>query len=108
MQQIYTSVLARRIVIDGVYATPPYEAGWASEAVFFVQTEGPHPDLTLVTQVSPDGITWIDRGIAVTLDAADAIAEVPVANFGNWLRVTVTGATDAATARILIHLASKG
>ena len=30
-----TSVLARRIWIDSEHTTLPYEAGWASEAVFF-------------------------------------------------------------------------
>ena len=45
MQKTYTSVLARRVRIDGEFATLPYEAGWASEAVFFIQTEGEHPEL---------------------------------------------------------------
>jgi hypothetical protein len=101
-------VLARRIVIDGDYATLPYEAGWASEAVVFVQAEGAHPDLTLATEISPDGIHWIRRGPTQTLAAAEAIAELSLTTFGNWLRVTVTGAAPGATARILIHVNAKG
>jgi hypothetical protein len=108
MQTTYTSVLARRVRIDGDFATLPYEAGWASEAVFFVQVEGDHPDLTLATEVSPDGINWIRRGVPALLASADTIAEVPLANFGNWLRLTVSGATAAAGARILIHVNLKG
>jgi hypothetical protein len=108
MQTTYTSVLARRVRIDGDFATLPYEAGWASEAVFFVQVEGDHPDLTLATEVSPDGINWVRRGLPTLLSCADTIAEIALANFGNWLRLTVTGATDAAGARILIHLNLKG
>jgi hypothetical protein len=108
MQTTYTSVLARRVQISGDYATLPYEAGWASEAVFFVQVEGDHPDLTLAAEVSPDGINWIRRGVPTVLSSADPIAELPVANFGNWLRLTVTGTTAAAGARILIHLNLKG
>jgi hypothetical protein len=38
------------------------------------------------------------------LSSAEAIAEVPLANFGHWLRRTVTGATVASGARILIHV----
>jgi len=108
MQQTYTSVLSRRLVIEDDYATPPYEAGWASEAVIFVQTEGAHPDLVLATEISPDGITWIRRGPTATLRSADAIAELSLTTFGNWLRVTVIGAKPTATARILIHVNGKG
>jgi hypothetical protein len=108
MQQTYTSVLARRVRIDGDFATLPYEAGWATEAVFFAQAEGEHPDLTLAAEVSPDGINWIRRGSPVVLGATDSIAELPLAMFGNWLRVTVTGATPAGRARILIHVNLKG
>jgi hypothetical protein len=108
MQQTYTSVLARRVHIDGDFATLPYEAGWAAEAVFFAQAEGEHPDLMIAAQVSPDGINWIPRATPVVLSAADSIAELPLAMFGNWLRITVTGASPAEPARILIHVNLKG
>ena len=104
MQTTYTSVLARRLRIDGDFVTLPYEAGWASEAVFFVQTEGDHPVLEVAVEVSPDGITWIRRGGPVEMGADEAIVEVPVTTFGNWLRVTVRGSTPEAGARILIHV----
>lgn len=108
MQQNNTSVLARRIVIDSDYSSQPYEAGWAREAVIFVQVEGDHPALTLATEISPDGITWIRRGDAVTLAPDATIAEMSLTAFGNWLRVTVNGASPTATARILIHVNGKG
>lgn len=108
MQQNNTSVLARRIVIDGDFASQPYEAGWASEAVVFVQVEGEHPDLRIATEISPDGINWIRRGEVVQLSADATIAELSLSRFGNWLRVTVTGASPEATARILIHVNGKG
>ena len=108
MQKTYTSVLARRVRIDRDHATLPYEAGWASEAVFFVQTEGEHPELEITAEVSPDGITWIRRGTPVVLASTAAIAELPVTTFGNWLRVVVTGASAEAGARILVHLNLKG
>jgi hypothetical protein len=108
MQTTNTSVLARRIRIEGDFATLPYEAGWATEAVFFVQTEGEHPPLELAVEVSPDGITWIRRGSPVELGAGDAIAEIPVTTFGNWLRVTVRGSTPETGSRILIHVNLKG
>lgn len=108
MQQTNTSVLARRVVIDTDYATVPYEAGWAREAVIFVQVEGSHPTLTIATEISPDGIAWLRRGPEVTLAADTPMVELPLTVFGNWLRVTVVGATASATARILIHVNGKG
>ena len=108
MQTTYTSVLARRVRIDGDFATLPYEAGWATEAVFFIQTEGDHPILQIAVEVSPDGITWIRRGSAIELGTEEAIAEVPVTAFGNWLRVTVRGSTPETTSRVLIHVNLKG
>jgi Domain of unknown function (DUF6385) len=108
MQMTYTSVLARRIRIDGDFATLPYEAGWASEAVFFVQTEGEHPNMEIAVEVSPDGINWVRRGRPVDMGVDDAIAEIPVTTFGNWLRVTVRGSTPETGSRILIHVNLKG
>jgi len=108
MRTTNTSVLARRVRIDGDYSTLPYEAGWATEAVFFVQAEGDHPDLTIAAEVSPDGITWIRRGSPVPLSATQVVAELPLTVFGSWLRVVVTGARPEASARVLIHLSLKG
>lgn len=108
MQKTYTSVLARRVHINDDFATLPYEAGWASEGVFFVQAEKEHPALEVSVEVSPDGINWIRRGTPVVLAANASIAELPVAMFGNWLRVTITGASPDAGARILVHLNLKG
>ncbi len=108
MQKTYTSVLARRVRIDGDFATLPYEAGWATEAVFFVQTEGEHPKLEIGVEVSPDGINWIRRGPPVDMGVGETIAEVSATTFGNWLRVTVRGSTPETDSRILIHVNLKG
>jgi hypothetical protein len=102
-----TSVIARRVRISGEHATLPYEGGWATEAVFFIQTEGEHPELTLVAEVSPDGINWRPRA-ETTLPADEALVDLPIDRFGNWLRMRVLGASPEATARVLIHLNLKG
>jgi hypothetical protein len=108
LRRNYTSVVARRVRIDGDYSTPPFEAGWAGEAVVFVQAEGDHPDLHLLAQVSPDGLAWVSRGPGVVLPAGEDIAELPLTVFGNWLRISITGASSSAPARILVHINAKG
>lgn len=108
MQNTNTSVLARRVRITSDYATLPYEAGWATEAVFFTQVEGEHPELTISTDISPDGINWIARGDARTLREDETIAESGLTVFGNWVRLRIDGVSEERPARVLVHLNLKG
>lgn len=108
MQTTYTSVLSRRVRIFGDFATLPYEAGWASEAVFFTQVEGDHPELTISTEISPDGIHWLQRGEIAKLGESEHIAANGLTLFGNWVRVVITGATAQRPARVLVHVNLKG
>jgi len=108
MLNTHTSVLARRVRIDADFATLPYEAGWASEALLFTQVEGAHPELTITTEVSPDGINWIARGEPQTLHEDGSIAESPLTVFGNWIRLVIRGATPERPARVLVHVSLKG
>jgi hypothetical protein len=103
-----TTVVERRTVIRHDHVTHPYEAGWALEAMFFIQVEGAHPDLTLRAQVSPDGLTWLDHGESVTLTADASAAAVVVHSFGTWLRLAIDGADSEDPAQVLVHLAMKG
>lgn len=103
-----TSVLARRVRIGADFATLPHEAGWAAEAIVFTQVEGAHPPLTLTTEISPDGITWIAHGEPADLGEDESIAAMPLTVFGNWIRLSITGATAARPARVLVHLSLKG
>lgn len=108
MQTTNTSVLARRVWIRGPYATLPYEAGWANEAVFFTQAEGEHPELTVATEISPDGISWVPHGEPQTLSTSERMVSNGVTLFGSWLRLVVTGASEEEPARILVHVSLKG
>ena len=104
MRQFYTSVLERRKTFAGPVETPPFEGGWAGEALFFVRVESiaPGAAVNLRVQISPDGMHWIDEGTAFPpLDrAGDAF--VRVSPFDGWLRL----AGEASTAvSLTIHLA---
>lgn len=107
MHNTNTSVIARRVTITDEFATLPYEAGWATEAVVFVQAEGAHPELTVTIEVSPDGIAWVPRTQG-TLASDQPLMDLPIDRFGNWLRVVITGATEEQPARVLVHLNTKG
>ncbi|SDS57366.1 hypothetical protein [Microlunatus soli] len=103
-----TSVLDRRVTITDDHQTFPYEAGWALEATWFVQTEGDHPALSLRPQTSPDGLAWVDIGPAVELGVDTMISRIPATHFGGWLRLVVEGATATSPATVLTHLVLKG
>jgi len=103
-----TAVIERRLEISAPHTTHPYEAGWAGEAVFFVQVEGQHPDLSVHAQISPDGLHWVDRGTPTVIAADEEIAAIELENFGGWLRIAFSGATTDQPASVLVHLALKG
>lgn len=108
MQNVHTAVIARRVPISGPFQTLPFEAGWALESIVFVQVEGSHPDLSIRVEVSPDGLIWLQRGDAVLLAANSPMIEIPLVNFGNWIRVNVDGASEQTGAKLLIHMVMKG
>jgi hypothetical protein len=108
VQTTHTSVIARRVRISADFATLPHEAGWATEAVFFTQVEGVHPPLTVTAQISPDGINWLPRGEAQVLDEGVSMVANPLTVFGNWVRIAISGASEAKPARVLVHLTLKG
>lgn len=102
------TLVERRAVLTAPYGTHPYEAAWASEVLFFVRTEGPHPALSIQPQVSPDGIDWIDRGSPVTLAPDVDLTDVDMVRFGTWVRLLLTGATVEEPATVLVRLELKG
>ena len=107
LNSIATTV-ERRTVITGPFGTHPYEAAWASEALFFVRVEGEHPELLIQPQVSPDGIDWIDRGAPVVMRADQDLVDVELVRFGTWVRLHLSGASADAPAEILVRLELKG
>lgn len=91
MRNFYTAVLDTSFVIDADYHTEPYEAAWASEAIFFVRVEeAPAGGAALEArvQISVDGLTWVDEGSTV-MAAGLGDHFVRVTQFGGWLRLAL-------------------
>lgn len=75
MRQVQTAVLERDTTFDSDFATEPYEVAWAGEARFFIHTlatSGQDTEVRLVTQISPDGLTWCD------LDGKEHVINGPI------------------------------
>lgn len=90
LRESVTYVIAREETWQGQSTTEPVEAGWATEAVFFLRgMETATGDMPQVrAQISPDGMRWVDEGAAVSLPRNKGDLEfIRVHHFGNWLRL---------------------
>ena len=90
LRESVTYVIAREEIWKGHAATEPIEAGWATEAIFFLramdEAAGELPQVR--AQVSPDGMRWVDEGTTAALPGSkDDIGFIRVRHFGNWLRL---------------------
>ena len=92
LRRSYTAIVERNVLWSGDFATEPYEAAWASEAIFFVRAhwmlsagfEG-----SARVQISADGFNWADEGSVFDLPAEkDAVTFCKVCHFGGWLRLS--------------------
>ena len=86
-----TAVIVRGETWAGAYASEPYEAGWAREAVLFLRLLKRDAALGLASarvQISPDGMSWVDEGSELPLPK-DTVQTtfVRLTHFGNWLRI---------------------
>jgi hypothetical protein len=115
MRRSYTAVVARNEPLSGDWATEPYEAGWATEALFFVRllVDGapptappPEVDLQARVQLSPDGLLWLDEG-ATLPPLEGGAAFVRVREFGNWLRLAGRLPAGAPPVSVAVYLALK-
>ena len=94
MRLFNASHLEVKKYFEGNFQTNPYEAGWASECIFFIHVEDRvgDPELNARVQISHDGVHWCDEG-TVSGPIRDGLNFIRVREFGNWLRLDapVTG-----------------
>lgn len=108
MRQSYTAVVAKNVVWKGDFATEPYEAAWASEAIFYVRIldhDGLSPGAEARVQISPDGIRWCDEGTRLPI-SAEEVTFARVRHFGEFLRIAGT-LPAGAEAKVLVTLSLK-
>ena len=108
IRRSYTAVLERGEPLHGEFATEPYEAGWATEALVFLRIlEAPSgASVSARVQLSPDGMHWADEGTALP-QCSEGVVFARVREFGNWLRVVGSTVPGAAEVPALIYLALK-
>ena len=91
LRESYTAVVARGEHWRGASTTEPYEASWASEAIFFLRALAVDGDLSAVrarVQISADGMHWADEGTEVAMPAKrEQVTFCRIRHFGGYLRL---------------------
>jgi len=109
IRRSHTAIVERNVRWTGAFASEPYEAAWASEAVFFIRTLEPaklHPKATARVQLSPDGMVWTDEGTTVPLSADPGVSFGRVRHFGGWLRLAGE-LRQGETVTVIVYLVLK-
>ena len=109
MIQSHTAAIELGTTWEGEFATEPYEAPWAREAIFFVRLiDGSTPiGFKARVEISADGIHWTDEGTEIALPRTPGPTTFArLRHFGGWLRLT--GSLPAGVALpVIVHLALK-
>lgn len=92
------------------FETQPYEAGWASEVIFFIMVEelsGSDPCLSAKVQISHDGVHWCDEGTVSENITSEGLHFIRVSHFGNYLRLACQVTGESPSFKLNIQIACK-
>lgn len=110
IRRSYTAVVEQNTLWTEEFATEPYEAAWANQAVVFVRAieaaDVPEGSFAAV-EISPDGLHWCAEG--TTLGLPQRVGEVTfcrVAAFGGFLRLRGRLA-NGSSLRVMAYIALK-
>ncbi|CAM3501291.1 hypothetical protein ISCU110981_05925 [Isoptericola cucumis] len=95
-------------MVEDEFATEPFEVAWAGEARWFLQflSEGAG-EVSVRTQVSADGLVWVDHESPALSGPMRGVMTVPVSDFGHWLRLVVTPSSGDPSSLARVYLALK-
>lgn len=94
---------------NGAFATEPYEAGWADEAlamIYMREMAGPAPELALRAQISVDGARWFDHPAPALRIEKTGGYSLPLTQFGNWIRLAgeISGGPAEGAPAVVVDL----
>jgi hypothetical protein len=109
LRESTTAVIVRGENWEGSFASEPFEAGWATEAVLFLRLlkqNGDPAGAEMFVDISPDGMSWVREGARISIpQEIGEIGFVKVSHFGNWLRVSgKMPASATCQALVTLHL----
>ena len=99
LRESHTAILSLGEDWQYVFETEPYEAAWASEAIFFLRAlrvQGEINGARAAVQISPDGLHWVDEGTTLALPGrVGELTFCRVHHFGTYLRLRAELPTGA-------------
>ena len=107
VRRSFTAVIEKNTTFTGPFETEPYETGWAGEARWFIRAIALRGTLSVVPQISPDGLFWCDEGRAPLVIDAPGLHSFALRDFGSWLRLRATLTGERPEAKVMIQLALK-
>ncbi len=110
LRRSHTFVLELNGEWRGRFASEPYEAGWATEAIVFIRTLDAcalPADGSARVQISPDGLHWCDEGSIVRLPAPGQMSYCRLSHFGGWLRLAGE-LPEGSWIKVIAYIAAKG
>ena len=109
MTSSQTAVVEQDAWLDGPITTEPFEAGWASEAIWFIvvlDTSG--AEWIASPEISPDGSNWVTTPLSASLRFATVgVHALPLEHFGVWLRLNLEPNDASARCKVRIVLTLK-
>ncbi|HLT60254.1 MAG TPA: DUF6385 domain-containing protein [Microlunatus sp.] len=109
MRESQTAVLERGAELQDQLETEPFETAWAGEARWFVQflTPDPGAEITIIPQISPDGLAWVDHETGPVTVPAEGLSTLSLADFGHWVRLRLRRTGGSAPPLVRVYLALK-
>lgn len=110
MRQFSAAHLEVKKTFHDDFTTHPFEAGWASEAIFFVMVEevsGAGASLSAEVEISHDGVTWAAEGTQTDAVVEEGLHFLRVSHFGNWLRLRVRISGNKPAFKLNLQIALK-
>ena len=109
LRRSHTATIEKNETYTSDFATEPYEAGWAGEAIWFVRiTEMAEGTVFRArTQISPDGLFWSDQGEGSIIITEAGQHALSIRDFGSWLRLRCEPAGSAPCVKLMVYLALK-
>jgi hypothetical protein len=110
VRRSFTAVIEKNATFTAGFVTEPYEAGWASEARWFIRVlefGGRDTVLRVTPQISPDGLFWCDEGTAPMVVYEPGLQSFAMHNFGQWLRLKGEVPGHDPSVKVMMYLALK-
>jgi hypothetical protein len=107
IRRSFTAVIEKNATFTADFSTEPYEAGWASEARWFLRVIEIAGTLRVTPQISPDGLFWCAEGSPPLVITQPGVYSAPLRHFGQWLRLAGEVRGENASVKTMVYLALK-